>query len=183
MKEAMWGVGLIMLAIFGIFLISLFGNITITNQQDYTAMKNTVEAAMFDAIDMGLYRTGFCVCTSKEKGLDGKWTFTSSSEYEISSLIDDVCAPSESGLQCERIEGEYIINKKIFAESLVRRFAESVKGSNDYQIIVDDVIEYPPKVSVSIKSTNSYEVGGGEYNIDNHIDAILEMNSVVVTDD
>ena len=126
MKEAMWGVGLIMLAVFGIFLISLFGNITVTNQQDYTAMKNTVEAAMYDAVDMGLFRSGFCVCTNKQKD-NGKYIFESSSDYEISSLSNDVCV-SNTMANCEKVEGEYIIDKKVFAESLVRRFAESVKG-------------------------------------------------------
>ena len=181
MKEAMWGVGLIILAFFGIFLISLFGNITVTNQQDYTAMKNTVEAAMYDAIDMGLFRTGFCVCTNKNKtkvnGIE-KWVFESSKDYEIGSLVDGKCVPKSNSLMvnCEPVEGEYIINKKVFAESLVRRFAESVKGSNDYQIIIEDVIEYPPKASVNIRSSNTYQ-SGGDYTIDNHIDAILEMKT------
>lgn len=178
LKEAMWGVGLILLAVFGIFLISLFGNITVTNQQDYTAMKNAVEAAMYDAIDLGRYRAGFCLCTDKTKSTNDKWVFDSSSQYEISDLVDNAC-DLKAGYECEIIEGEYIIDKKVFAESLVRRFAESIKGNNDYQIIIDDVIEYPPKVSVSVRSTNSYEAGGGDnYNIDNHIDAILEMDRV-----
>ena len=179
MKEAMWGVGLIMLAIFGILLINLFGSITVTNQQDYTAMKNTVEAAMYDAIDDGLYRSGFCVCTNMERDKNGIYTFNTSSDYEIGSLKEGICYPKENSLMtsCEPIEGEYIINKKVFAESLVRRFAESIKNNYDYQIIINDIIEYPPKVSVNIKSTNSYDVDGGDYTIDNKIDAILEMDS------
>lgn len=176
MKEAMWGVGFIILAIFGIFLISLFGNITVTNQQDYTAMKNTVEAAMNDAIDMGLYRTGFCVCSNQEKNDEGKWVFKSSNDYEISTLVNGSCESSTKN-RCDVVEGEYIIDKKVFSESLVRRFAESVKGNYNYQIIVEDVIEYPPKVSVNIKSTNNNELDGEEYTIDNRIDAIIEMNS------
>lgn len=177
LKEAMWGVGLIMLSIFGIFLISIFGNITVTNQQDYTAMKNTVEAAMYDAIDLARFRTGFCVCTTKEKNESGKWEFTSSSEYSIEDIKDDGCDGISTTANCELIEGEYIINKKVFAESLVRRFSESVKGNFDYQIVVNDVIEYPPKVSVNIRSTNTYDIGEGDYSINNQIDAILEMNN------
>lgn len=179
MKEAMWGVGLIMLAVFGIFLISLFGNITVTNQQDYTAMKNTVEAAMNDAIDIGLYRSGFCVCTNVEKDINGKYVFENSNQYEILELKEDGCK-SDKYSNCDLIEGEYIIDKKVFTESLVRRFAESVKGNYNYQLIVEDVIEYPPKVSVNIKSSNTYEVGGGNYTIDNRIDAILETNNLIV---
>ena len=178
MKEAMWGVGIVMLGIFGIFLISLFGNITVTNQQDYTAMKNTVEAAMHDAVDVARFRTGFCVCTNNEKE-QYKYVFKSSDEYEIADLINGECVPKDGSVMknCNAIEGEYSIDKEIFAESLVRRFAESIKGNSDYLIEIDDVIEYPPKVSVTVRSTNSYEVGGGDYNIYNHIDSILEMNS------
>ena len=179
MKEAMWGVGLIMLAVFGIFLISLFGNITVTNQQDYTAMKNTVEAAINDAIDIGLYRSGFCFCTNVEKDINGKYVFENSNQYEILELKEDGCK-SDKYSNCDLIEGEYIIDKKVFTESLVRRFAESVKGNYNYQLIVEDVIEYPPKVSVNIKSSNTYEVGGGNYTIDNRIDAILETNNLIV---
>ena len=180
MKEAMWGIGLIMLAIFGIFLISLFGNITVTNQQDYTAMKNTVEAAMYDSIDMGLFRTGFCVCTNNKIDKNGILVFKDSSEYEITTQKDGICNFNENSTKtnCKVVEGEYIINKKIFAESLVRRFAESVKGNNNYQIIIEDVIEYPPKVSVNIRASNTYDFSDEDYVIDNHIDAILETNSI-----
>ena len=176
MKEAMVGLGLIALSIFGILLISLFGNVTVTNQQDYTAMTNTVEAAMYDAIDQARFRTGFCVCTNKEK-TNGKWNFTSSSEYTISDVDEyGKCASNVINNKCELIEGDYIINKKVFAESLIRRFAESVKANNDYQLIIQDVIEYPPKVSVMVKSKNNYDVGSGEYTITNKIDSILEVN-------
>ncbi len=176
----MWGVGLILLSVFGIFLMSLFGSITVTNQQDYTAMKNTVEAAMYDAIDIGLYRTGFCICSNTQKNTDGKWIFTDSSQYKILSLNDDSCNYDEYS-DCERIDGEYVIDKKVFAESLVRRFAESVKSSYDYQIIIEDVVEYPPKVSVNVKSSNKYDpsTGDEEYSIDNKIDAIIEMDSAI----
>ena len=81
LKEAMWGVGLIFISIFGIFLVNIFGNIAVTNQQDYTAMTNTVEAAMNDAKDIARYRSGFCICSSKQK-VNNKWVFESSKEYE-----------------------------------------------------------------------------------------------------
>ncbi len=176
----MWGVGLIMLAIFGIFLMSLFGNITVTNQQDYTALKNTVEAAMYDAIDLSRFRSGFCVCTSIAKNEQGKWVFKSSDEYSIikDNIIDGVC-PATNGQKCEYIEGEYLIDKEVFAESFVRRFAESVKGNDEYQLVIKDIIEYPPKVSVVINSKNTNDVDGSSYTINNSIDAILEIDSSI----
>ena len=177
MKEAMWGVGLIFVTMFGIFLVSIFGNITVTNQQDYTAMTNTVEAAMNDAKDIAHFRSGFCVCTSKAK-TNGKWVFDSSDEYEIHDPVNSIC-PTIAYKTCELIEGEYKIDKKVFAESLVRRFSQSVKANNDYQIVVQDVIEYPPKVSVLVKSKakNNYEAVGGDYAITNQIDSIIESST------
>ncbi len=178
MKEAMFGVGIILLAIFGIFLISLFGNITITNQQDYTAMTNTVEAAMYDSIDLARYRVGFCLCTSKEKSVvsgNEKWIFTKRDDYEILDLENGTC-PS-TGKFCEKMNGEYIIDKKIFAESIVRRFSESVKGNNNYQLIINDIIEYPPKASVTIKSNNTSDVNNDEYTIVNEINSLIELVS------
>ena len=174
MKEAMWGVGLIFICMFGIFLVSIFGNIAVTNQQDYTAMTNTVEAAMYDAMDIAHFRSGFCICTSLPK-TNGKWNFKSSDEYEIYEHENLKC-PDINFKTCELVEGEYKIDKKIFAESLVRRFSQSVKTNNDYQIIIQDVIEYPPKVSVLVKAKaeENYTAVGGEYTITNTIDSILE---------
>ena len=179
----MLGVGIIMLDVFGIFLISLFGNITVTNQQDYTVMKNTVEAAVYDSIDLARYRSGFCVCTNKEKSDSGVYKFNDSREYTIvkDNIINGVC-PANAGKFCKYIEGEYILDKKVFAENFVRRFSENVKGNSEYQIIVQDVIEYPPKVSVIINSKNSNEVDGSNYTINNKIDAIMEMDSKIKVD-
>ena len=73
MKSAAWAVFIFVLGIVGIVLISIFGNITTTNQQDYTLIKNTVEAAMYDAIDIASYRAGFYLCTNKES--TGTMTF------------------------------------------------------------------------------------------------------------
>ena len=171
MKAAMWGVGIIALGLFGFLVISLFGNITVTNQFDYTTMKNTVEAAMYDARDIGHFRTGFCLCSDLAKK-NGKWEFTKSSDYTISEPTNNTCP---NVYKCDFVEGEYKIDKKIFAESLVRRFAEVVNSNKDYEIIIQDVIEYPPKVSVAIVSTDNASEDG--YNIVNKIDAIMETQS------
>ena len=175
MKEAMWGLGVIALSVFGFLLINTFGNITVTNQFNYSTMKNVVEAAMYDARDIPHYRTGFCLCSSKEK-VDDKWIFENSSEYTIVEPDNSSC-PIVENRTCELLEGEYKIDKKVFSESLVRRFAEMVGNNKDYQIIIQDIIEYPPKVSVAILSQDSQALGEGEFTITNQIDAILESNT------
>ena len=79
LKVAFWGIGIIILGVLGAVLINLFGNIAVTNQLNYTTMKNAVEAAMYDAIDEK-YMSGFCLCTDKEK-VNGKYSFTSRKDY------------------------------------------------------------------------------------------------------
>lgn len=178
MKVAMWGVGLLGLGILTFFLVSIFGNITVTNQLNYTTMKNTVEAAMYDAIDIAHYRTGFCICTNKTKTTkNGKsqYVFTSSNDYVIKEIENNKCEDINYD-NCEMINGEYKIDKKLFAESLVRRFAEMVNNKKDYQIIVQDVIEYPPKVSVRVNSEDGQVFSNDTFTITNQIDAILETN-------
>ena len=174
LKEALWGLGIIALSVFGFLLINTFGNITVTNQFNYTTMKNVVEAAMYDARDIPHYRTGFCLCTDKEK-VDGKYVFTSSNDYTIVEPTNNTC-PVNTKKSCELFEGEYKIDKKVFSESLVRRFAEMVDNNKNYEIVIQDVIEYPPKVSVAIRSKDNNALNDGEFTINNQIDAILENN-------
>ena len=181
MKGAMWALGIFALGIFGIVLINLFGNITVTNQQNYTMMKNSVEAAMYDSIDIAHYRNGFCLCTDKVKTND-KWVFDSSDEYTIVDAINQSCQDVTSSNSCNYISGEVKINEEVFAESLIRRFAETTKGNRNYQITIQDIIEYPPKVSVRIKSYDAYNLFSvtsatfedEDFNISNQIDAIIE---------
>ena len=78
--------------------------------------------------------------------------------------------------------GEVKINKELFAESFVRRFSENVKGNKDYKIIIHDIIEYPPKVSVEVRSYSSSDIYDStqatfdsiDFDIVNKIDSIFE---------
>ena len=183
LKTAMWALGLLVLSLLGVILVNLFGNITVTDQLNYTTMKNTVEASMYDALDVAHYRAGFCLCTNIGRTA-GKWVFNSSDEYEIFDIkyedSEGKCE-SEKYNSCEALYGEYRINAKIFSESLIRRFAEMINNNKNYTIVVQNVIEYPPKVSVRITSTDEEfsptEKNSGGYSITNQIDAILEIKN------
>ena len=67
-------------------------------------------------------------------------------------------------------------------ESFIRRYANNINNNKSYQITIQEVIEYPPKVSVKIDTYNTYDSSGsnslefstGDFNISNKIDAILE---------
>ena len=100
------------LGILGLLLISLFGDITVTNQQDYVLMKNSVEAAMYDSVDKVSYMKGFCVCTnlSETTGSGSKYVFKNTDEYAIETLYDDntecdkFISPKGSYKTCEKFE-------------------------------------------------------------------------------
>ena len=67
MKEGMWGVYTMIVGILGIVVLSIFITITLTNEQDYYLLKETTEAAMIDAIDIGEYRSSGTIKIIEEK--------------------------------------------------------------------------------------------------------------------
>ena len=163
MKAAIWGVGFVVMGLVAMLLINIFGNITVTNQLNYTTMKNAVQGAMYDAVDLARYRSGFCFCTKSQS------PFINSNQYEIKDVVDNEC---DEG--CKLVEGEYKIDANVFSESLTRRFAEMVDNDKDYRIVISNVIEYPPKASVRIDSKDKQIMSETEFTIVNEIDGLLE---------
>ena len=190
LKVAMWTLGILILGLLGVSLISLFGNITVTNQLNYTTMKNTVEASMYDALDIAHYSSGFCLCTNVDFETGKKWVFQNDTDYELLDIKYDKSGTptceSKTNKNCRILYGEYRIKPKVFSESLVRRFAEMVTNDKNYKIIIQDIIEYPPKVSIKVISDDEEFVptdeDSGGYSITNQIDAIIEVNSKVSTE-
>ena len=162
------------MGLFGIFLINTFGTIVTTNQQDYTLIKNVTEAAMMDSVDFASYRAGFYFCTNV--GGSPK-VFDSTSKYIIQLYTDYANANG-----CELVVGEYKLNKDVFTESFLRRFAENVNNNKSYEVTIEEIVEYPPKVSIRVDTYNTYnsdqsttlEFDFGDYNIRNQVDAVLE---------
>lgn len=75
-------------------------------------------------------------------------------------------------------EGILFMDEEKFAESFVRRFAESATLSRTYVIKIYDIVASPPKVSLEVSSTGKGNVTGGEilqFDISNRLDAILEV--------
>lgn len=74
-------------------------------------------------------------------------------------------------------DGETIrINREAFVESFVRRFSQNASLANSYVIEIYDVNEYPPKVSLKVKTKEGTVIANQEveFDITNQIDAILE---------
>lgn len=67
MKESMWGTLIITLGVSAIVFIFFFQNITTTGEQNYTLLRETTEAAMYDAVDLATYRKTGIVRINREK--------------------------------------------------------------------------------------------------------------------
>ena len=139
MKWSFAAVGLLMIGLFGIIIIMLFNEITVSNEQDYMTLKDATEAAMIESIDVAYYR----------------------------------------------LTGEIKMSQEKFVENFTRRFTEtSTFGQGNYQIIYNQILETPPKVSLRIvDSTNSYniyntfsvDVDATQLDIVNELSAILDV--------
>lgn len=132
MSESLWGYLFMMMGILGIFLINLFGQVVVKNEQDYYLIKEITNAAMNDAFDKQAYRLGI--------GHDG---VTMDSDPESMHCMNGR-------------PGTVRIQKEVFVESFVRRFSESAFLNRKYRIIFHDIDECPPKVSVSVVSSQEF---------------------------
>lgn len=56
MKESIWGYAIIVLGILAVGVIWFFANVTRTDQHNFNLLKETVESAMIDAVDIAYYR-------------------------------------------------------------------------------------------------------------------------------
>ncbi len=130
MRESVWGYAILVLGILAVGIIWFFANVTRTDQHNYNLLKETVEASMFDALDLSAYRK----------------------------------------------DGTIKIEEEKFVESFLLRFSQNADQSDSYEIEIYDVNETPPKVSLMVRSKKKTNATGDKFtfDVDNHIDAILE---------
>ena len=67
LKESIWGYAILTLGILAVGIIWFFANVTRTDQHNYNLLKETTEAAMFDALDLASYRKDGTVRIDEEK--------------------------------------------------------------------------------------------------------------------
>ena len=70
MNKGMLTVGVIMLAIMALLLINVITNYSTGGELDYYLVKETVEAAMEDSVDMEFYRLNSLYRIDKEKFIE-----------------------------------------------------------------------------------------------------------------
>lgn len=67
MKWSFASVGVIIMGLFGLLIIILFNEITVSNEQDYYTLKDATEAAMIESVDIAYYRITGEIKISQEK--------------------------------------------------------------------------------------------------------------------
>lgn len=67
LKESIWGYAIITLGILAVGIIWFFANTTRTDQHNYNLLKETTEAAMYDALDLAAYRKDGTIRIEEEK--------------------------------------------------------------------------------------------------------------------
>lgn len=70
MKESIWGYMIIMLGVVSIGIIYFFQNVTNTDEHNYNLLKESAEAAMYDAFDLTAYRYDGTVKINQEKFIE-----------------------------------------------------------------------------------------------------------------
>lgn len=73
-----------------------------------------------------------------------------------------------------RENGLLRMDKEKFVESFIRRFADSVDTTRNYQLSFYDLNEVPPKVSVKVDSSTVLSFKGSDLEMSTKVDAILE---------
>ena len=67
MKESFWGILIVGVGILMIFFIYLFQSLTNTEEHNYTLLKETTEAALYDSFDLSVYHTEGVIRIDAEK--------------------------------------------------------------------------------------------------------------------
>ena len=67
MKESVWAVFIVSIGIVSIAFVYFFQSMTNTDEHNYHLLKETTEAAMYDAFDLEAYRVNLTIRIDREK--------------------------------------------------------------------------------------------------------------------
>ncbi len=93
-------------------------------------------------------------------------------ETTIASMGDAV------DLLYARENGLIRMDKEKFVENFLRRFADGVDRTRDYNIMFYDINEVPPKVSIKVNSDTVLTFDNQSANINTQISSIIESNNI-----
>lgn len=93
MKESFWAILIVGLGITSIFLVYFFQTVTNTSEHNYELLKETTEAAMFDALDISAYKADETIRIDQERFVDSfirRFAQDASLSHEYNIRIYDV---------------------------------------------------------------------------------------------
>jgi hypothetical protein len=88
-----------------------------------------------------------------------RMTKTNEEDFYIGNEILSASMVDAVDMGSYKSTGELVMSKEKFVEVFIRRFSETVSLGKTYKIDFYDIIEYPPKASVRIRTDTSYFVG------------------------
>ena len=108
------------------------------------------------------------------------YTTTNTQDYYLlKETTEAAMADAVDYAYYETHDGELRINKELFMESFIKRFAENASLSSEYKISFYDIYEAPPKVSVKITSkSKSFSIKGDAENLTSvsKLSSVLQIN-------
>ena len=118
MKESMWGIFIIAVGAIGIAIILLFQNITNTDENELTLLREATEAAMYDAIDLAAYRRDGVIRIDREKFVENfvrRFAETASSAtYDIAIYDVNELPPKVSIQITSKVTGSVMGDSETF---------------------------------------------------------------------
>ena len=101
-------------------------------------------------------------------------TNTSEHNYELLKETTEAAMYDSLDLAAYRYDGSIRIDRELFVESFIRRFADSVDTTRNYHLSFYDLNEVPPNVSVKVDSSTVLSFEGDNLEMSTQVDAILE---------
>lgn len=106
-------------------------------------------------------------------------TSTNDQNYYLVKEITEAAMIDSVDISYYRKYNKLAIDKEKFVENFIRRYAESAGFTKTYSINFYDIVEMPPKVSLSVGAkSNVFNFTGDQFDIINRIDAILETTNI-----
>ena len=117
MKESFWGVFVISMGIIAITFVFIFQNITNTDEHNYNLLKETTEAAMYDAVDLAAYRKDGTIRIDREKFVENfvrRFAESASLSNDYSIKIYDVNeTPPKVSIQVSSVKAGNIVGEVV----------------------------------------------------------------------
>jgi hypothetical protein len=106
-------------------------------------------------------------------------TNTSEHNYELLKETTQAAMYDSLDMAAYRYDGTVRIDREVFVESFLRRFAQDATLAHQYHIIIYDVNELPPKVSIKVttigdETSTTLNNNITTFSMIHNIDAILE---------